>query len=157
MLLGSGAFAPADAGLRFGGGINYMRTLGSIKDNPEWDENAVQFVGALQYGIPMFKFEGDVGYTPDYGGTGNGFWQPQAWAMIGGFIYGGLGIGVGYFDGNWADDPFYNLRVGVDLGLGGLAVDVYATYRFFDTEVIEGLGTQDLDSITFGAILWFGG
>ena len=67
----------------------------------------------------------------------------------------GAGIGVGYFDGDWQKDPFYAVRVGADMTLAGLNVDAFALYRFQKTEVFEKFGAQDLDSITFGAIVRF--
>ena len=37
-------------------------------------------------------------------------WIPQGWALVGSVLYGGAGIGIGNFDGEWQDDPFYALR-----------------------------------------------
>jgi hypothetical protein len=34
-------------------------------------------------------------------------------------------------------------------------VDINASYRFMDTAVLEDAGTEDFDSITFGAIVRF--
>ena len=81
--------------------------------------------------------------------------QPQAFALLGDFLYGGVGIGISYFDGVWFSDPFYSLRAGVNLSLGGLDLDTYALYRFHDAEVFEDFGEQDLDSIAFGAQVRF--
>lgn len=149
---------PANAGHRVGGGLEYLRTLGDIKDDPtvpEFDENAFGFIASYQYATGLFKLEGDVEWILDYGGSDKSLIQPQAYALIGGLIYGGVGIGTGYFDGDWWSDPFYALRAGVDLALGGLDLDVFAVYRFQDTEMLEGMGKSDLDSITFGALVRF--
>ena len=58
-------------------------------------------------------------------------------------------------DGDWQDHPFYALRGGVDLPLGGMALDAYATYQFQDGGELENLTGEDLDSLTFAAILRF--
>ena len=147
--------APAQAGQRIGGGVHYLKTLGDIKDTPEFDDNAFGFLASYQYATAMFKVEGDVEWILDYGGSSNALIQPQAYLLLGDMIYGGAGIGIGYFDGEWWSDPFYALRAGVDFTLGGLDLDAYALYRFLDTEVFEDFGTQDLDSITFGALIRF--
>ena len=85
----------------------------------------------------------------------NVLYQPQAYVLIGGLIYGGAGIGIGYFDGDWFDNPFYALRAGVDLPLGSLHLDVNANYRFLSTNALQSLNESDLDSVTFGAIVRF--
>jgi hypothetical protein len=66
-----------------------------------------------------------------------------------------VGIGTGYIDSTWFNAPFYALRAGVDIPLGPVSVDINANYRFMDTAVFEDAGTEDFDSITFGAIVRF--
>ena len=100
-------------------------------------------------------FEGDVEFVPDYLGSDEMLYQPQAYALIGGLIYGGAGIGIGYLDGEWFDNPFYALRAGVDLPVGNLHVDVNANYRFLSSKAFDSVDDKDLDSVTFGAIVRF--
>ena len=140
---------------RIGGGVEYLRTLGDIKDDNGFDENAFGIFASYQYGARLFKIEADVEWIPDFGGTGKALIQPQAYALIGGLIYGGAGIGIGNFDGEWESDPFYALRAGVDFNLSGLDFDVFAVYRFQDAEMTENLGTSDLDAVTFCALIRF--
>ena len=147
--------APVQAAGRFGGGVHYLKTLGDIKDTDEFDEDALGFLASYQLDLLMLKVEGDVEWILDYGGTGNALIQPQAFALLGDFLYGGVGIGISYFDGEWWTDPFYSLRAGVDFTLSGLGLDAYALYRFHEGEVFEDFGEQDLDSITFGAQIRF--
>ena len=147
--------APALAAGRFGGGVHYLKTLGDIKDNDDFDEDALGFLASYQLDLLMLKVEGDVEWILDYGGTGNALIQPQAFALLGDFLYGGVGIGISYFDGEWWTDPFYSLRAGVDFTLGDLGLDAYALYSFHEGEVFEAFGEQNLDSITFGAQVRF--
>jgi len=146
----------AQLGLRLGGGIHYLKTVGDIKDTPEFDDDAFNFVASAQLGTGLFKFEADIEWVPDYGGSDESLWLPQAFALIGGMIYGGAGIGTGSIDGEWFDKPFYALRAGVDIPLGPVGVDINANYRFMDTSVFEDIDNEDFDSITFGAIVRFG-
>jgi hypothetical protein len=145
------------AGTKFGGGIHYLRTVGDLKDTPGWDKNAIGFMASVKFPAPLIHFEGDVEFIPDYAGTGELYWSPQAYAKIGQFIYGGVGIGIGHMGGGYGwQDPWYALRAGVNLGLGGLDLDVFATYRFEKFKDLEGVGTDDLNSVTFGALIHFG-
>ena len=147
--------APALAAGRFGGGVHYLKALGDIKDDDELDENAFGFLASYQTNFLMLKVEGDVEWILDYAGTGNALIQPQAYALLGNFIYGGVGIGTGYFDGEWMNEPFYALRAGLDFSLGGMDLDAYALYRFQNTDVFEHLEDVDLNSLTFGAQIRF--
>ena len=87
--------------------------------------------------------------------------QPAAYGLLDiGPIYGGAGIGIGYLTGDnlgWATNPFYALRAGIDIGLGGFAVDVFASYRFQSANFLEGAQNLDLDKLTLAAQIKFGG
>jgi hypothetical protein len=156
LVLMTGLFNRAECGHRFGGGIHYLKTLGDIKDVPEWDSNAIGFIGSYQYSAGLLKFEGDLEWVLDYGGSDKTLFQPQAWFILGGLIYGGIGIGGSYIDGDWLDNPFYGLRLGVDLAIGGIALDVFASYQWQSSTVFDEIDQTDLDSITFGAMVRFG-
>jgi hypothetical protein len=143
----------AEAGHRLGGGIHYLRTLGDIKDNSEWDPDAIGFMASYQWTTPLLKLEGDLEWVPDYGGSDKTMFQPQAWLIVGSLIYVSGGIGGSYIDGDWLDNPFYGLRAGSNLTLLGINLDVFATYRFQSAEVFEGIDQNDLDALTFGAIV----
>jgi hypothetical protein len=146
----------AQLGIRLGGGVHYVKTVGDIKDTPEFDEDAFNLVASAQVGSGLIKFEADVEWIPDYGGTDQSLWLPQAFALVGGLIYGGVGIGTGVIDGEWFDSPFYALRAGVDIPVGPVSVDINANYRFMDSSVFDTVDTEDLDSVTFGAFVRVG-
>jgi hypothetical protein len=146
----------ARAGL--GVGLHYLHNLGDLQENgvEDFSQNSVGLLGSFQFGGGLLTFEGDVEYVFDYVGSGNGLTTPSAWALIGGLIYGGAGIGVGYWDGDFMDNPWYALRAGVNLPLGNLGLDVFGAYQFWNDDQIENLTGDDLDSITFAAVLRFG-
>lgn len=149
-----GAFAAqAQAGQRIGGGFEYLRTVGDIKDSPQFDANALGLMGSYQYRTGLFTIEGDLELIPDYGGTEHSLFEPQAYVLAGNMIYGGLGIGAAYYDGDWLGNPFYALRVGVERPFMGFGLDFFALYRFQEAEVLENLGEVNLDSITFCALI----
>jgi len=137
----------SQAGL--GLGVHYLNTLGDIKDAPEFDSGALGFLGVYSFGTSLINFEGGVEWVPNYAGDFD-MWQPQGYVFVGNFIYGGVGIGIGYIDGDWQSDPFYALRAGVRISV----LDLFVSYRF-QTWDIEGLDADDLNSITFGALFKF--
>ncbi len=155
MLLISGWTADAAAGQRFGGGFHYLRNLGDIKAYG-YEQDSYSLLGSYQLTGPLLKLEGAVEYIFDFAGVEEPMWQPSAWLLAGGSIYGGAGVGIGYIDGDWQDDPFYAIRAGVDLVFGNLWLDIFATYRFQSDPDLEALTGEDLDSITFAAVLRFG-
>ena len=154
----SGTATIANAGI--GVGLHYLRNLGDIDEDESLDlsKDSFGFIGSLKKNTTgLLSFEGQVEYIFDYAGTGEGMWIPSGWLLAGKFIYGGAGIGIGHIDGEWQSDPFYALRAGVNLPLGGLSLDAYGTYQFWDDDALHDLTGEDLDSVTFAAVLHFGG
>lgn len=150
------ALSPAQAEMRLGGGVHYWTALDDIEvDNIDIDDSGASFLGSLQWvpGGPV-SFEANVEYFTDgFGGGNAGAVAPQAFVLVGGGIYGGLGIGVTYNDeldgDNWSD-PFYTARVGIDIEvLPRIHLDIHGNYIFNAFSDIDGANE---DSITLGAI-----
>lgn len=157
LFLGGGV---AQAGSRLGGGLHYLRNLGDIKQDTsggdlDLSQDSFGLVGSYQFVTPLVKIEGDVEYIFDHVGTGEAMWEPSVWGLMGNLIYGGIGMGIGYTNDEWQNNPFYALRAGVDLALGGMDLDLFATYRFQSDPNFEELTGEDLDSLTFAALLRF--
>jgi hypothetical protein len=146
----------ATAGARIGGGVHYLRNLGDIREDSQIDENAFGFLGSVAFDGQLIRIEADLEVVPDYLGSDEFLLQPQGYALIGDFIYGGVGAGIGYLGEFGWQDPFLALRAGVDFMLGNLDLDVFTTYRFQSSGDLEDLGSDDLNSITFGALIRFG-
>jgi len=107
-------------------------------------------------GLGLITIEGDSEWALDYGGSDHTLWLPQVFALVGlRFIYLGAGIGIGYLNQEWFDHPTYSLRAGLILPLGPVAVDLNANYQFMNSSAFDAVDSEDLDSITFGAIVWF--
>jgi hypothetical protein len=142
---------------RIGGGLHYLRNLADIKNDPniEWNNNSFGIIGSFQNSGGLLKLEADAEYIFNFAGSDEGMWIPSAWALLGQTIYGGAGIGIGYINGKWQNDPFYALRAGVDIPLTAMNLDVYGTYQFQSDENLKDLTGEDLDSVTFAAVLRF--
>ncbi len=149
------AFAVAQQN-RIGAGAHYWKTLDTIDDD-NFDEDGVAWVVSYQRkGGEWTKLEFDFEVLPEgYGGSTNNAFSPQLFVLIGSGIYIGAGIGIDYLGDEFADEPFYILRLGVDLPLlPSLFLDVNANYRFMEFQDIETLDeTIDTDVITLGAQL----
>ncbi len=149
--------AAANAGGSIGGGVHYLRNLGDItKSNTGLDQNSFSLIGSYQHSLALLKIEGNLEYIFNYIGSDKSMWEPSAYVLTSGLIYGGAGIGIGYIDGDWQNDPFYALRLGVNVGLAGLALDVYGTYRFQNDSDLKAVTGEDLNSVTFAALVRFG-
>lgn len=147
---------PSASAVSVGGGIHYLRNLGDIDESGiDLDKNSIGIVGSIMADAAFLRLEGQAEYISDYAGSDEAMWIPQGWALIGGMLYAGAGIGIAHFDGDWQDDPFYGLRAGVNLPLGAIDLDTYATYLFWNDDAFKDVTGEDLDSITFAALLRF--
>lgn len=156
-LVGSNLMTPAwaDSANRIGAGVHYWVALDDIDVN-DVDEEGFSFIFSYQnIRAGFFKFEADLGLLKEgYAGADTTVWSPQAYFLVGKGIYGGVGVGINYADGDFAKNPFYALRVGFDLEvLPSIFLDLNANYRFenwnFDY-IKEDVST---DTVTMGAVL----
>ncbi|MFZ1946945.1 MAG: hypothetical protein WAW06_05315 [bacterium] len=146
--------ASAQGGTRLGVGAHYWKALEDIELD-EVDESGVSWLASVQLGSSaLVKAQIDVEMFPKgFVGSSDIFYAPQAFVIVGRGVYGGLGIGV-YYDGEeFADDPFYLLRAGLDVELTPkVYLDLNANYRFEQWknlgDVVEDI---DTDVITLGA------
>ncbi|MFT5241264.1 MAG: hypothetical protein ACI9OU_002645 [Candidatus Promineifilaceae bacterium] len=137
-----------------GGGAHYHKTVDDVKIN-DIDSDGVGWYGVYQYrGSQAGAIEFDFEFMPDnFGGATNDVYAPQIYLISGKGLYGGVGIGWLYSDSEWADDPFYALRVGFNLELAsGVFLDINGNYQFtkWDTDITRDL---DTDTVTLGAAL----
>lgn len=135
----------------------YQKTLGDIKEDESFDEDAISWLLAWQSDLSKwFALELDLEFTLDYGGSDEILYLPQGYLLAGDKLYAGAGIGMGYLDGSWADDPMYAFRLGLNIPLGQrFAIDINANYRFQNSAAFDDIDGEDADSITFGALLRF--
>jgi len=142
----------------FGVGANYWKTLNNIevKDVTNIDKSGLSWIGSYQYAPEgIFKLEVDLEYYPKLGAERKAFWSPEAFVLVGGTLYGGVGIGD-YFDGDkFSNSPFFMLRAGVDFAiLPFLSLDINANYRFNNWH--KGVTDDiDTDTVRLGAALRF--
>ncbi len=144
------ASVATDAQAGFGLGLHYLKTLEDMEETSGFDSNSLGFLGVYSFGPGMLNFELSLEYVPNYI-LDEDLLQPSAYVFLGSNIYGGLGIGTSRFKGDWADDPFFDLRAGLKISV----FDFFASYRIQKLNEVNDLETDDLNSITFGAIFKF--
>jgi Outer membrane protein beta-barrel domain len=152
-----GTFSTTEAEHRLGAGVNYWVALDKF-DEVDIDDKG--FGGLLSYQYlfgALFRVEADLEILQEgYAGSRDTVYTPVGYFLIGRGLYGGLGVGLGYSGGEWADNPFFALRAGFDINfLPKLYLDLNANYRFIDWKFEELQEDIDLDTITLGAVLRF--
>ncbi len=143
---------------RIGAGVNYWRTIDSIDDH-SFDEDGLSWFVSYQYWPELVGFELDVEWFDDgFGGAPKDVYAPQALLLVGTWIYAAGGIGVYYSDGDFADDPFFVLRAGLNLELlPSLYFDFNVNYRFEKWDNLQDRETNiDTDTVMLGAALRLG-
>jgi hypothetical protein len=145
------------AGNQIGVGANYWKAVDDI-DLGNVDEDGISWVLTYQYKPGMVGLGLDLDWKEKgFGGSEETVYEPQAYLILGQTLYAAAGIGGYYSDGNFADDPFYLLRAGLDLRLlKALHLDLYATYRFESLDDLDsGDKGIDTDTVMLGAAARF--
>ena len=140
---------------RLGVGAHYWVTVDDIDVN-DVDEKGYSLIFSYQnVRNDYFKFEADLGLQENgYAGANSTVWSPQAFLLIGKGLYGGAGIGINYSEDEFADNPFYALRVGFEMEvLPRLFLDLNANYRFEQWDFDRIKEDVDSDTVTLGAVL----
>jgi hypothetical protein len=142
---------------RFGIGANYWSSIDDIKENDgDIDDDGFSFIGMYQYWPSLLGFGLEAEFLPDrFGETAI---APAAYVFVGKAIYAGAGIGITYSDSDFADQPFFALRAGLDLEIiPRIHVNIYGNYRFNDKAEFNDDDTDiDTDTIFLGAAVLFG-
>ena len=135
---------------RIGGGANYWVAVDDIHTD-KVDDSGFSYLVSYQYRADLLGLEMDAEFLPDR--FGNDAWAPEAYLLLGRTIYAGAGIGIINTDSNFADEPFYAVKVGLDLEvLPRIFLDISGNYRFNDKTDLENSDTNiDTDTVFLGA------
>ena len=159
MLAWPAGFAQADnSPHRLGIGAHYWTTVDNIDDD-NFDEDGIAWLASYQFWPSLIGLELAVEWLDKgFGGSDDDVFLPQAYLLVGGWIYAAAGIGGYYSDGDLADDPFYALRAGLNLNiLPSIYLDINANYRFENWDDLRDDDTDiDEDTITLGAAVRLG-
>ena len=147
--------AQAESQHRVGGGVNYWVMLDDV-DVKDFDDKGLSYLASYQYRMGLLGFEADLEIMPNRGE--HTAVAPQGYVLLGDTIYAGAGVGIHYTAGEFADDPFFALKAGLNLELiDNLFTDISLNYRFNKKEELKDKHTRiDTDTIFLGAAIRFG-
>lgn len=154
-LLATASVTSAESSVhRLGVGANYWIALDDLSSDV--DENGFSYLISYQFRPGLLGLEIDGEMLPDR--FGEDAYAPAAYAIIGKAIYAAAGIGIVNQDGEWADDPFFALKAGLDLEvLPHIFLDLSASYRFeAKTDLGDAFEAIDTDTVFLGAAARFG-
>jgi Outer membrane protein beta-barrel domain len=157
LLISMGTMSRTEAQHRLGAGVNYWVAVDKFEDE-DLDDKGFGGIISYQYLFGgLFRVEADLEILQEgYAGARDTVYTPMGYFIIGRGLYAGLGLGLGYSGGEWADEPFYALRAGLDINiLPKFYLDINANYRFIDWKFDELKEDIDLDTITLGAVVRF--
>ena len=154
LVLGASAAHAADH--EIGLGVHYWTALDDIDDTGfDLAEDGTSWVLAYQIDpVGLFAFEIDVEvFDEGFGGSRGEAIVPQVFLLVGGTLYGGVGVGYILADDFDGDETFFAARFGLDFTvLPRLHVDLNANYQ---ADSFGGLDQVSSDSITLGAMVRF--
>ncbi len=153
VILAAGPVYARDAH-RLGLGATYWTSVDDV-DVDNIDDDGFSFTASYQYWPTLLGVELNLEMMPDKYGE-NAF-SPQAYVLFGKAIYGGAGIGIDYRDGDFAEEPFFALRAGLNLEiLPAIYWDIYGTYRFNDSADLDDEKKDiDTDTVYLGTAVRF--
>jgi len=135
---------------RLGVGWQWWQTIDDI-DFDNFSDDGYSWMFTYQYKPGLLGGEFDLEFSnQELGNRSRTVISPQALFLVGGLIYGGLGIGGNYTSDSWSD-PFYILRLGLDFTLlEKFHLDINGNYRFENWDYDEVTEDIDTDTITLG-------
>lgn len=139
-----------EGGHRIGGGVNYWVAIDDISSN--LDDNGLSYLASYQYRGGLLGLQVDFEYLADL--FADDAYAPAAYGLVSlGAFYGALGAGFLNYDGEWANDPFFAIKGGLDLELlPSIYLDIGASYRFGnEVTVRDALDDISADTLFLGA------
>ncbi len=148
----------AQAESSIGLGAQYYQAMDSL-EKPFSEDGFAPVISFRTDLGSMFGLQVDGVYYSDegYAGSLKETFSPQAFLLLGRGLYAGAGIGTLISDGEFADNPLFVGRVGVNLEwFPGVHLDLNASYEWADWDGINVLNERvDSDTVTVGATLRF--
>lgn len=153
--IGLSAAQAGDSVHRIGAGANYWTVLDDI-DVDDVDEDGFSYFASYQFRPTLIGLQADLEFLPDR--FGEDAIAPAAYLILGKAIYAAAGAGILNLDGEWADDPFFALKAGLDLEvLPHIFLDISASYRFDpETKLEDAVDNIDTDTVFLGAAVRLG-
>ena len=145
------------SGLELGAGATYWYSIDEAKDQ-SFDRDGLGWMVSSRIPLSDFFAIGlEVEQSPDnFVFLDKHLYLPSAYAILGNGIYGGIGLGTYYYDGDFYGDLWYALRAGfkVPILANSLVLDVNVNYRVENWDDVKDAGELvDTDTLMIGAAL----
>ena len=157
MVVAEAMAANRGTGFELGAGATYWYSIDAAKDQ-SFDRDGLGWM--ITSRIPLSDFFAiglEVEQSPDnFVFLSKRLYLPSVYAVLGNGIYGAIGIGTYYYDGDFYGDTWYALRAGfkVPVITDALVLDVNINYRVEDWDGIKEVGDNvDTDTLMVGAAL----
>ncbi len=157
MVVAEALAAYRGTGFEIGAGATYWYSIDEAKDQ-SFDRDGLGWM--ISSRIPLSDFFAiglEVEQSPDnFVFLDKHLYLPAAYAVLGNGVYGAIGFGTYYYDGDFYGDVWYALRVGfkVPLITDALVLDVNVNYRVEEWDGIkEADDYVDTDTLMIGAAL----
>ena len=149
----------ASGGVEIGVGANYWY---SLKDavHEDFDEDGLGWMISTRWMWTDYVGIGlELERSPDnFVELEKEMYAPSAHLIVGKGLYLGLGVGCYYYDGDFYEDTWYNLRAGVKVEvIPHIFLDINANYRADSFSELKGAkGDIDGETVTAGAAIRIG-
>ena len=157
LILAHESQAARGGGFELGVGATYWYSIDEATDQ-SFDRDGLGWM--LTSRIPLsdiFAIGLEVEQSPDnFVFLDKPLYLPAAYAVLGNSIYGAIGFGTYYYDGDFYGDVWYALRAGFKIPIitNALVLDVNVNYRVEDWDGIKEVGDNiDTDTLMIGAAL----
>ena len=156
-LVAAESMAAYGGGFELGAGATYWYSIDEAKDQ-KFDRDGLGWMISSRIQLSDYFAIGlEVEQSPDnFVFLDKRLYLPSAYAILGNGIYGGIGIGNYYYDGDFYGDVWYALRAGFKVPIisNGLVLDVNVNYRVENWDDIKAARDKvDTDTLMIGAAL----
>lgn len=152
-------FAKSSGGFELGVGANYWY---SLKDavHEDFDEDGLGWMISSRWMWTDYVGLGlELERSPkNFVELEKEMYAPSAHIILGSGLYIGLGVGCYYYDGDFYEDTWYNLRAGIKVEIiPHIIFDINANYRADSFSDIKGAkGDIDGETVTLGGAIRIG-
>ncbi len=142
---------------QIGVGAHYWTTLDDVDVNNIDESGLAWYLSYRNRLSDLLQVELDLEIADEkHAGAGETIYSPQAFLLLGAALYGGVGLGIDWADGELGN-LYYLLRAGYVLELlPQIFVDFNLNYRFETWDIDAVRDDIDADTLTMGAIVRIG-
>jgi hypothetical protein len=138
---------------QFGAGMNYWK----LNDRPSsYDKDGFSYYGLYRYNRGFWGYEIDLEHYPEDSifSNSDAVWEPQAYILVGKWIYGAAGVGWQFGESELPSSPTYYLKAGLNFSVFPfMKLDINAQYKYQKLKDFETDKNESVDAVTVGASL----